>query len=78
MKKSSCARAYFKGGCATYSSFYTDRNVAKNVCPAKFVVAVEAFAVKKGCTLTLFSENNLNGTEKTISGEYQEVNLISS
>jgi len=76
MEKSSCARAYFEGGCNICNSSYTDLSGSQDVFADDFVGNVQAFTLRKGCTLTLFSENNLNGTKEIISGDYLEVNFV--
>jgi len=73
MKKSSCARAYFKGGCRVCNSLYTDLVNSSDSMPADFIGNVEAFRLRKGCTLSLYSEEDLDGDLETITSETVEV-----
>ncbi|CAL8138946.1 unnamed protein product [Orchesella dallaii] len=72
MKKSSCARAYFKGGCKTCNSLYTELDNIENGFPEGFRDKVEAFRLRRGCTLKLYTDEDREGEEKIISDEIFE------
>ncbi|CAL8138948.1 unnamed protein product [Orchesella dallaii] len=72
MKKSSCARAYFKGGCETCNSLYTELANTSYYDGEDFQGDVEAFRLRKGCRLTLYAEEDFEGEEEIISEEIFE------
>ncbi|CAL8138952.1 unnamed protein product [Orchesella dallaii] len=72
MKKSSCARAYLKGGCKTCNSYYTELANREDYFSENFQGKVEAFRLRKGCRLTLYTEENFEGEEEIISEEILE------
>ncbi|CAL8139062.1 unnamed protein product [Orchesella dallaii] len=63
MKKSSCARAYLEGGLDNNDTEYF---------PDDFVGKVKALTLRKGCNLTLYSGEDLEGTVEIISSEVIE------
>jgi len=73
MKKSSCARAYLKGGCRTCNSAYLELSGSESIFPEEFVDKVEAFRLRKGCALTLYSDEDFEGEEEIIGQETVEV-----
>ncbi|CAL8138944.1 unnamed protein product [Orchesella dallaii] len=66
MKKSSCARVYLKGGCRTCNTLYIDLNDFGASFPEEFRGKVEAFTLRKGCTLTLYPEEDHSGEGEII------------
>ncbi|CAL8139042.1 unnamed protein product [Orchesella dallaii] len=72
MKKSSCARAYLERGCNTCHAPYVELNNDTEYFPDEFVGKVKALTLRKGCNLTLYSGEDLDGTEEIISSEVLE------
>ncbi|CAL8138956.1 unnamed protein product [Orchesella dallaii] len=67
MKKSSCARAYLKGGCKTCNTLYTDLNDFEGSFREEMRGKVEAFTLRKGCILTVFPEEDHGGEGEVIT-----------
>ncbi|ODN01860.1 Reticulocyte-binding protein 2 a [Orchesella cincta] len=72
MKRSTCARAYLKGGCRTCHSLYTDLSDSKTYFPDDFVGKVEALRLRRGCTLTLYPEEDFDGEGEIVDSEIVE------
>ncbi|CAL8123444.1 unnamed protein product [Orchesella dallaii] len=72
MKRSTCARAYLKGGCKTCHTPYTDLIDSKGYVADEFVGKVEAFRLRRGCTLTLYPDEDLDGEGEIIDDEIVE------
>ncbi|CAL8121548.1 unnamed protein product [Orchesella dallaii] len=72
VKMSSCARAYLQGGCNTCNADYIDLRNASVEIARDFVGKVEAFRLRKGCKLKLYSETDFDGIEEIISNETLE------
>ncbi|CAL8121544.1 unnamed protein product [Orchesella dallaii] len=68
----SCARAYLQGGCKTCNASYIDLRNATVEIAQEFVGKVEAFRLRKGCKLKLYSETDFDGTVETITSEIFE------
>ncbi|CAL8067906.1 unnamed protein product [Orchesella dallaii] len=72
VKKASCARAYLKGGCRTCNSDYADLRNASEVFQEEFVGKIEAFRLRKGCKLKLYSETHFEDQIAVITNETVE------
>ncbi|CAL8067902.1 unnamed protein product [Orchesella dallaii] len=72
VKKASCARAYLRGGCRTCNSDYADLRNASEVFQEEFVGKIEAFRVRKGCKLNLYSETHFEDRMAVITNETVE------
>ncbi len=75
MKRSSCARAYLKGGCKTCHSLYTDLDGSRQYFPEEFSDNVESLILRKGCTLTVYPDEDFIGDEEIIDTEIIEVDF---
>lgn len=77
MKKSSCARAYLKGGCGTCHSLYTDLGASQEYFPEfkDIPSTVESLRLRKGCKLTIYAEEDFEGDQEIIDSEIVEVCL---
>lgn len=74
MKRSSCARAYLKGGCKTCHALYVDLNKGhKNYTLLDNFGGIEAFRIRKGCSLTIYEDEYLMGESKVFDEEIVEV-----
>lgn len=75
MKRSSCARAYLKGGCKTCHSLYTDLDGSRQYFPEEFAENAESLILRKGCTLTVYPDEDFIGDEEIIDTEVIEVDF---
>lgn len=73
MKKSTCARAYLKGGCRNCNAPYVDLEGSKPFFPEEFAEDLTSLRIRKGCTLTVYPEEDFEGEEEIIDSEVIEV-----
>lgn len=73
VKKSSCGRAYLQGGCSTCHALYVNLNEESKYFPEEYTDKVTAIKLRKGCTLTTYSDVEFDGDEKIIDRETFEV-----
>ncbi len=70
VKKSSCGRAYLQeGGCSTCNAMYVNLIGRNEYFLEEYMNNVTAIKLRKGCTLTTFTDESFDGDENIIDRE---------